>query len=435
MRLAPALSVVFCLSSSVVACSALSESADSQDDSLRINPIGEENMSTLIVQLPTGACLPGGSCAHPLVVNPSINLDGTAMTIGTGLRVRPGEHRLSASGTNTKLNLVAGATRTLVLPVIKKACTNASGGTLPETQFGRVPSLRNAACPSPATVDGNGLYNPQMDNANLDLYNAPNCGGTYLFQQSRSYPCSNLSTGSYNVMSLRFAGQCMNVPTRDWRNFCDTYVSSGGSQLGFSGINLPLTGDTAVVPGTYSFPVESASGGTTNENRTVAESDVKTLSFTLPLIGSVPDRFTTNLKFNDAREMPDADPANITSNCNERNFTVPQNQAAGTLALKAFKFNECNYVFKAAGRTVNLNQNQDNNIQLFRVDLNDVEITREDGTKYFVPGTWEVYFGGNRVAGPFNTKTGLDMLPGAYEVVVKYNTAEGPKVNHYNVSF
>jgi len=435
MRIASSLSIVLALSASVVACSALSEDSDSQDDSLRINPTGSENMSTLIVQLPTGACLPGGSCAHPLSVNPTITLDATNMTIGQPLRVAPGEHRLGASGTGTKLNLVAGATRTLILPVVKKACTNASGSTLADTQFGRQPTLRNAACPNPTTVDGNTLYNPALDSSPLDLYAGANCTSTYLFQQTRNYACSGLSSGSYQVRSLRFQGACLNVPARDWRQFCDTYVASGASTLGVPGTVVPLTGDTAVVPGTYAFPVENASGtGTTNESRAVAESDVKTLSFTLPLIGTVPDRFNTNLKFNDAREMADADPATITSNCNERNFTVP-NTATGTLALKAFKFSECNYVFKTAGRTVNLNQAADNNISLSRIDLNDIEVTREDGTKYFTPGTYEIYFGGNLVAGPYNTKTGVDVLPGAYEVVVKYNTAEGPKVNHYNVSF
>lgn len=424
-------SLALALAASTIACSALTEDADSADDSLTISPTGTETMSTLIVQLPTGACMPGGSCAHPLVVSPSVSLDGAAMTIGTPLRVVPGDHTLVASGTTKTVNLVAGATRTIVLPVVKKECTNASGSALPETHFGRVPELRNAACPAAATLDGKPLYDPSLDAPSLQVFSGADCTGTYLYELTRTYACSGLFPGLYTVWSVRGDSTCTNVTTREWKSFCETYVREGAPGIA----NTPtLTGDTAVVPGTYGFSLENGSGGTTTETRDVAEGDVKTLSFTLPLIGTIPDLFTTKIQLEDPRELPDAVATTITSSrCPERSYVIPKD-ASGTLTLKAFKFSECDYVLTAGGRTVTLKQNATNDISLHRIDVDDVVVTREDGTKYTTRGTYELYFGGNRVAGPFSTKTGIDVFGGAYEVVVKYDTAEGPKTNHYNVS-
>ena len=62
-------------------------------------------------------------------------------------------------------------------------------------------------------------------------------------------------------------------------------------------------------------------------------------------------------------------------------------------------------------------------------------VTREDGSTFTTRGTYELYFGGQKVAGPYNTNTGIDALDGAYELVVKYTTADGAKTNHYNLNF
>ena len=43
-------------------------------------------------------------------------------------------------------------------------------------------------------------------------------------------------------------------------------------------------------------------------------------------------------------------------------------------------------------------------------------------------GTYELYFGGTRVAGPFPTNSGVDLLPGTYELVTSFSTADGPQV-------
>jgi hypothetical protein len=61
-------------------------------------------------------------------------------------------------------------------------------------------------------------------------------------------------------------------------------------------------------------------------------------------------------------------------------------------------------------------------------------VTREDGTTYTTRGSYEIYFGGARVAGPYATSTGLDLLPGTYELVLTYATADGSKTQHKTMS-
>jgi hypothetical protein len=84
-----------------------------------------------------------------------------------------------------------------------------------------------------------------------------------------------------------------------------------------------------------------------------------------------------------------------------------------------------------------------------RIDVNDVSLTKETGEKYTVKGTWQLYTPGpNNSWVPFlvrdcgsgttpftsPTKSGLDVLPGNYRVVVSYTTAEGNKTQEHIIS-
>ncbi len=413
----------------IPACtSAAGDDGAAADEDLRLHPTGTETMSTLIVQLPTGTCLPGGSCTRPLAAQPQITLDGASMTLGTGLRVLPGSHKLSVGPTQTTITLDAGKTRTMTLPVVKRVCTNGAAATVPDTQFGRVPTLHYAACPTVATVDGTPLGGG-LTFSSYYMYTGTGCGGSYLGNISTSYTCSGLSKNAYTVASVMnpSTSVCYNIPATEWQSLCYAFESSNAAGLG---VSSPFPdGNVAVVPGTYVFTVE-ASGGTTTDTRTVAEGDAKDLAFTLPQLGSIPSTWNTNLTFADARELPDAATGTITSSC-ERNYSIPSS-ASGTVGLKAFTFPECSYTLNVGGRTVALNQTSSNDITLHRVDVDDVTVTREDGSTYTTKGTYEIYFGGNRIAGPYNTTSGIDLLSGAYEIVVKYNTAEGQKTNTYD---
>src|SRR5947208_643255 len=118
------------------ACStAAGDDGESSDENLRIKPVGTETMSTLVVQLPANTCLPGGACTRVLAQQPNITLDGTAMTLGTGLRVVSGKHTLSVGPTKTTITLDAGKTRTMTLPVIRRVCSNGDAANVPTTDF------------------------------------------------------------------------------------------------------------------------------------------------------------------------------------------------------------------------------------------------------------------------------------------------------------
>lgn len=418
------------------ACSTLevggadSETGTPDEAQLRITPDGGGIMSTLVLQLPTGSCLAGGSCAHPLTQAPAPSLDAIGMTLGQGLRVAPGDHALTVSGIAGKVKLTAGATRTLVLPVAKEVCTNGTPTPLPSSDFGRVPVLRYASCPGIATLDGVPISNLTASASTSTAWAGDACNGQVLWSNiNRSFNCSALQANAYTVGSVSLnGGPCIDVPNQEWKAACQSWDASGGVGLG---VPVRFTSDTALLPGTYGFSVESSTGMTT-ETRTLAEGDVKDLVFTLPQIGVVPPQFTTTLTFADPRQLPDAIAASITSNC-ERNYTVPAT-ASGTLSLKAFQFPSCNYTLNVSGRTVALTQTAGNNITLYRLDVDDVAVTREDGTQYTVRGSYELYFGGQLTAGPFSTNTGLNLLSGAYELVVKYTTALGPQTAHYTFS-
>ncbi len=75
-----------------------------------------------------------------------------------------------------------------------------------------------------------------------------------------------------------------------------------------------------------------------------------------------------------------------------------------------------------------------NNITVDRLDVNDVAVTRDDGSTFKVRGTWTLNFNGVQVAGPFNTGTGIDLLPGTYSLSVSYTDLNGPQTKTQTIS-
>ncbi len=90
-------------------------------------------------------------------------------------------------------------------------------------------------------------------------------------------------------------------------------------------------------------------------------------------------------------------------------------------------------------------------VQLERLDVDDVEVTKETGETYMVKGTWQLFRqGANNAWLPitvrqdcstgagaqtsFPTNSGLDVLPGTYRLVISYATAEGTKTQDHTVS-
>lgn len=82
-------------------------------------------------------------------------------------------------------------------------------------------------------------------------------------------------------------------------------------------------------------------------------------------------------------------------------------------------------------------------LKLKRVDVNDVKVTTENGDVYYASGQYQVTnlttgelvtvpnyercYAPAQLQSTFTTKTGIDVLPGHYKVVVDYMTKEGPK--------
>lgn len=89
-------------------------------------------------------------------------------------------------------------------------------------------------------------------------------------------------------------------------------------------------------------------------------------------------------------------------------------------------------------------------VRLERLDVDDVEVTKETGEKYMVKGTWRLFRQGAGGAWlPITTRvdcgrqapqplsvptgTGLDVLPAKYRIVVSYTTGEGPKEKVFEI--
>jgi hypothetical protein len=259
--------------------------------------------------------------------------------------------------------------------------------------------------------------------------------------------CSSLPKDPVGAVMIDKFCEFLFKPGADQATLCSAIQQTNCSNisgLGSCSIN-PLrgswnqfdTGNYALLPGPYTFQTDTATGPGT-DTEVLAEGDIKTFTFQLPAFGTVPSQFTTNLTFADPRELPDAAIATITGNnvedCAERNYSVPHS-ASGMVTLKAFQYSQCQYSLNVSGRSQPLLQTADNNITLHRIDVDDVTVTREDGTTFTTPGTYQLYFQGKAIAGPYATNSGIDVLPGTYQLTVNYTTATGAQSNQYALTF
>jgi hypothetical protein len=413
-----------------VACTTSADDGSATgDDDLRVKPKDSENWSNLVVALPTGSCLPGNSCTRPLGTNPSVSVDGASVAIGATTRLRPGDHTITANGGAKKITLTAGQARTFVLPVARSKCTAAALGTVPATDFGQSVTLANAACPT-AVTGSSAAAAPTFSTATLDPFYTPNCTNV-LTKFGQPTPCSLYAP--YTVYSVRSQnGACVNITPINAQSACNAAMANDWAwAAGVATNGSLLATDQAFIPDTYSVSVAG-----TAKSFSLAEGDLTDIPLALPVVGTVPNVFATKVSFADPRELPNAAgmSTTITSSCaGDRAYTVAAN-ATGTLDLKAFVAPSCVYTLRAAGRTADLNQAATNAFTLQRLDVDDVEVTRENGSVYAARGTFELFFNGTRVVGPLPTNTGIDALPGTYELVISYATADGPKTQRQTLT-
>jgi hypothetical protein len=420
-------------------CSTSNDDGDASSDEsdYRKKPKGAENWASLTVQLPTGSCQPGGNCSRPLGIAATITLDGNAVTLGTANRVKPGDHVLGVNGASTKVALTAGATKTMTLPIARRKCQADNLPNLPQTDFGKSVALTNAACPSTAALDGL----TAKPGITLFRYNW-GCPAGYavgtLSSASNSSQCPSL--GTERVYSINVDGQCIdlraNRPDGQYgitpAEACNLYLAN---DVRWASSQITATSladyDLAFVPGEYSYAV-----GTETRKFMLAEGSSSDIAIKLPAVGDVPATFATNLTFAEPRELADARATSITSSCGTDRAYAVAGGALTKLNLKAFQDTACVYTLTpGGGRAVELKQTAANTVTLKRFDVDDVEITRENGSTYTVKGTYEIYFGGALVSGPYPTNTGVNLLPGTYEVVTKFSTVDGPQTQRETLTF
>jgi hypothetical protein len=430
----PLLSAGFAGLAFVAACSsAPADSSSGAHDELTINPIGSENEAHLVLQLPTDACLPGSTCTKELGLTPTIFVDGYPVALGASTRLKPGAHALAINSIGASVTLAAKQTLTLTVPVVHRVCTDAALPNLPHTDFGSNVSVTNPACPSTATGPTAGVpYTTAL------LYWNSGCTSSYEGIGAFSNPaqlCQSL--GSYYAgtpFSYYLNGACVTTPALGATG-CSQAVSAMLPVLQLTPGSTALSDAyEATVPGTLSVTVP---GTTTAQTVTVASGDEADFPISLPAIGTVPAIFGTAVTFFDARNNPDAAPGTITSSCaGERSYTIPS--ATGTpapLALEAFVNPACTYTLTVGGRQTVLDQTAGTAIGLHRLDVNDVTITREDGTTYTTKGTYSLNYGGVQVQGPFTTGTGIDVLSGTYQFSLSYTDFDGPQTQTQTITF
>ncbi len=394
--------------------SAGSEAAD-DGKADHISPTDSENWAHLTIALPQGSCQPGGTCLKPLGSAASPTIDGTAAQLGQAVRLKPGDHTLIVNGLSDSVTLTAGQARTLTLPIGHRKCQASSLQSVPKTDFGSTVTLANAACPSMASP-GAGL-------SNVALYSYYYCGASYLFYTlTPSSVCSTIPNSA--VYSYMLGGVCTNTNAISSPSTCSSYLAGGLGSVTLSDQDL------AYVPGSLSISVNGVS-----QTFTLAEGDEKEFDLSLPAIGTVPGTFKTNISFADSRDNADAAVGTIVSSCTaDRGYSIP-GASSSKLALSAFVASGCTYTLKVPGGSQLLDQTKDNNITLHRIDVDDVSISREDGTTYVVKGSYQLHVGGVLVAGPFQTGTGIDVLPGTYDWDLSYTDADGTKTQHQTLTF
>jgi hypothetical protein len=132
------------------ACQATPADSGASESDIRVRPGDTENQARLTLSLPTGSCLPGGSCSRPLSGTFAATIDDVTVNLGVATRLKPGEHTIGVNGAVTKLTLGAGQVRNYTFAVARSKCTAAPLTTVPATDFGKSVALSNVACPTSA---------------------------------------------------------------------------------------------------------------------------------------------------------------------------------------------------------------------------------------------------------------------------------------------
>jgi hypothetical protein len=359
--------------------------------------------------------------------SPAMFIDGTPVSLGANTRLKPGVHNVAVNNIGWQLTTSPDQNLTVTLPIFDRKCTNLTLPNVPNVDFGGSVTVSNAPCPT--TAQGSAVGVPPPPQNNTEYYDAY-CSSVWTYV-SGAPNCANAQT-TYTGSTFSYrnaAGVCINAGI----GFAGC-VAAANAILTSTAPGIAALSDSyqASVPGSLVAKVNGVS-----QTLTLNQGDESDFAFSLPALGGVPPTFATTLTFADSRDNPDAAKGTIASTCSgDKTYTIPS--AAGTpapIALNAFANSACTYTLNVGGRTQILNQSQANAIVLHRLDVDSVTITREDGSTYVVAGTYTLNYGGVQVAGPYNTATGIDVLPGTYQFSLSYTDADGPKTQTQTLTF
>ena len=394
-------------------------------DSLTVTPTGEEHWARLTFRLPAGGCQLGVAAegCQWYVDGRTFAVDGQRVPIAP-LRVRPGRHVISFRGTAQTLTVAADEVRDFPLAAARLRCVELPWPVMPRTDFGATHELTRPPCPgwlrsaSPPPV----VF--FSESATCTIASGHPRSATIL---DGSDDCAALSDTVW-TSAFGAEGRCVRPPTpMSLREACEDYrrdpLQYGRSAASFDG------GRSVFLPGDYLAPRE----GTTDVPVRLIGDAVTDVSIELPVVGALPAVFTTRVSFLDPPALPDAARPTITSSCpTDRRLELVT--ARGTVELSAFQSPGCDYVLHAGPSAFPLDQAGQNRILLRRLDIADVEVTREDGTTYTTVGRYTIRAADGTTTDEHATPSGIDVLPGTYEIITRFQTGDGEQQHHSTIT-
>jgi hypothetical protein len=230
-------------------------------------------------------------------------------------------------------------------------------------------------------------------------------------------------------------GECIDLKDMKAPEFCERTAHA-------TPFPLPATKDVRVSPSYRAYmPSIEYSMPAPGRKFRMAEGAVSDLRVPLHVLGTVPAMFSVNVHYVGPRERPNPAYSHqyLTATCGGDSYQLPEGTTDSVLGRRAYAYSGCNYYLwdlkRADYCTAVLDPTKTNEVWLYRIDVANVIVTREDNSTYTVPGQYVVYRDGRQIAGPYPTESGIDVTSGTYEVRVFYDTADGPQQRTFTVKY
>lgn len=411
------------------ACTAEPGDSDASEDDLRIKPKDGENLSRLTVTTPAGWTLPVNPADDARVV-----YRDSQVPLNAEQRLKEGDgaiHVLSKFDVQSihagNVTLVKGAASTFELGSIKPTFTPASdaGSTL-QRDFGPTPVLKA-------------------------FYTAPGLAEKQVFGQSNSYSAFWNGKPQRAILAppgaYRFSWSLPILADLQWTlggGDNATIDLNPADQRATIIVKKPAVRDLPDVPvqrchaAAQSFVVHRRVDNSHLGYGEPTSGDQRNTAATPPVNTRIHHGFTD-------------------SSSNEGVVSWAALFMKDDTTIRVFPFaasegaNHYEVVVSNVATSLPLKPGETKTVQLERLDVDDVEVTKENGGTYMVKGTWKLFRqqangswapmtvrqdcsngAGQQISHP--TGTGIDVLPGTYRILISYSTAEGQKTQDHTVT-